>query len=116
MRNLLVVVAVVVVSLMSGGCGSGNFMVYKNGSNFYLTSNCPERKRIVCDSDEISKIVKDSGLAVALQVELKDAICFPGKEFRPLREILKGMTDKQISDLKESFQRNGYEINKPADT
>jgi len=63
-----------VVSLLVFGCGSGNFMVYKDGSNFYLTSNCPERKRIVCDADEISKIVKDSGLPVSLQADLKNGI------------------------------------------
>ena len=105
-----------VVVLMAGGCASKNFMVYKGGSNFYITSDCAEIARILCDSHDIDNIMKDSELPDSLQKELKVCICTPGKEKQTLLDTINGMTHEQQLVLKDAFRKNGYEINKPVDT
>lgn len=115
MRWILTYTAITAVALLFGGCNSSNFMVYKDGSNFYVTSNCSERKRILCDSGDIDKIVKDSGLPHSLQKALKDTTCATSKEKETLMATLEGMTPDQITVLKDAFRRNGYEINRSLD-
>ncbi|MDD2582946.1 MAG: hypothetical protein PHR66_13235 [Desulfuromonadaceae bacterium] len=115
MKKILICTALMVVALMAGGCSSNNFMVYKNGSNFYVTSDCPELKQILCYSGDIDSIMKDSNLPGSLQVELKDGICTSGKSSKHLVATLEGMTNGQITALKDAFRRNGYEINRTLD-
>lgn len=115
MRRILTCIAITVVALMLGGCSSNNFMVYKDGSNFYVTSNCSERNRIICDSGDIDNIVKDSGLPDSLQKELKDNTCASSKVKKSLMVTLEGMTNDQLTALKDAFRRNGYEINRTLD-
>jgi len=116
MQLMLAVTAIIFVALMVGGCSSRKFMVYKDGSNFYVNSDCSARQRILCDSGDVNKIVKDSGLPNTLQMELKDGICPSSNVKTSLMYTLDGMTNEQISALKDAFRKNGYEINKPVDT
>jgi hypothetical protein len=115
MRWIQTCIAITVELLILAGCSSSNFMVYKDGSNFYVTSNCTERKRILCDSGDIDIIVKDSGLPDSLQKALKDNTCATSKEKGILMVTLEGMTNVQITALKDAFRRNGYEINRTLD-
>ena len=59
MKNRLKYGIVIMAALTSTGCSSGNFMVYKNSKHFYVTSNGPELRRILCDSGDMDKITKD---------------------------------------------------------
>lgn len=93
------------------GCSSGNFMVYKDAKHFYVTSNGPELRRILCDSGDMDKIAKGSQLPDKLQKELKDGICSSNKVKERLLATLEAMTKEQRTALKQSFQKNGYDIN-----
>lgn len=86
-------------------------MVYKNSKHFYVTSNGPELRRILCDSGDMDKITKDSMLPDPLQKELKDGICTSNKVKERLLATLEGMTKEQRTALKTAFQKNGYDIN-----
>ena len=108
-------IAITILALLVGGCGSKNFLVYKDGSNFYLTSNCAARQRLLCDSGDIDRIVAGSALPQPLQRRIKEAICATGVTKPDMHQILAEMTDEQLSSLKQSFRGNGYEINKPLD-
>ncbi len=108
-------IVITALALMVGGCGSNNFLVYKDGSNFYVTSNCAARQRLLCDSGDIGRIVAGAALPRSLQDRIREAICATGVTKADLREILAGLTDEQLSSLKQSFRANGYEINKPLD-
>ena len=101
---------VVVAALGMVGCSSGNFLVYKDAKHFYVTSNGPELRRILCDSGDMTKIAKDSKLPDALQKELKDGICNSNKVKERLMATLEGMTKEQRTALKTAFQLNGYDI------
>lgn len=115
MKKKWICTALIVVVLMAGGCRSNNFMVYKDGSNFYITSDRPELKQILCYSGDIDRIMTVSNLPSSLQVELKDGICASGKATKHIVATLEGMTNGQISALKDAFRKNGYEINRTLD-
>lgn len=115
MDRILACTAITAVALMVGGCSSGNFMVYKNGRSFFVTDDSYELKLVLCDSGDIDSIVKDSELPDSLQKELKDGICASDKSKTALMNTLGKMSNEQRNALKDSFNRNGYEINKVAD-
>ena len=101
------------VLIIISSCGS-NFMVYKKGTHFYVSSTGPELRRILCDSGDMKSIAMDSGLPEGLQKELFDGICGSNKVKERLMSTLEGMTKDQRTDLKISFQKHGYEINNVA--
>src|SRR5512138_1626469 len=86
-------IAIIALALMAGGCGSNNFLVYKDGSNFYVTSKCAARQRLLCDSGDIGRIVAGSALPQSLQQRIKEAICATGVTKADMHEILAKMTD-----------------------
>ncbi|WP_224981596.1 hypothetical protein [Geomonas agri] len=106
---------ITVLALVVSGCGSNNFLVYKDGSNFFITRDCEARQRLLCDSGDIGRIVARPALPQSLQNRIKEAICAPGVTKADMHEILAEMTEEQLSSLKQSFRDNGYEINKPID-
>ncbi len=110
MYKVSIAVSLMLVLLILGACGS-NFMVYKKGEYFYVTSSGEKLKRVLCDSGDMVSIAKDSGLPKSLQKDLIEGICGKNKVKGRLLAILEGMTKEQRTDLKMSFQKHGYEIN-----
>ena len=112
MRFKTVIAAVLstVAMLTMAGCSS-NFLVYKDGKHFYVTSTGPELKRILCDSGDIKKITKASNLPEAMQLDLQDGICNSNKVRERVLATLEGMSKEQRSALKLAFQMNGYDVN-----
>lgn len=108
---MLIYAAIVVSAMLVGGCGSNNFLIYKNAKHFYVTSTGPELKRVLCDSGDMDMIVTDSKLPEAMQKELKDGICASNKVKERLMASLDGMTKEQRAALKGAFRSNGYDIN-----
>lgn len=115
MRLIQSWIAVTMAALATGGCSSGNFMVYKSGVSFYVTSDSPRLNQILCDSGDMDSIVKGSELPPSLQKELKEGVCATDKSRERLLSTLDGMTEEQQTALKDAFRRNGYEINRIAD-
>ncbi|MDD2582082.1 MAG: hypothetical protein PHR66_08825 [Desulfuromonadaceae bacterium] len=111
MQRMLTCAAIVVAALLMGGCSSNNFLVYKDAKHFYVTSNGPELKRVLCDSGDMDRIAGDSKLPDAMQKELKDGICASNKVKDRLMASLDGMSKEQRAALKEAFRHNGYDIN-----
>ena len=111
MNRMLTCAAVMAVALLAGGCSSHNFLVYKDGRHFFVTSTRPELKRVLCDSGDMDRIVRDSKLPALLQKELKDGVCATNKVRERLMATLDGMTRDQRTALKDAFRQNGYDIN-----
>jgi len=116
MPRKLLFMAIALLIMSSNGCSSGNFLVNKSSKSFYLTSNSPDLKQILCDSGDMDVIVQDSELPVPLQKTLKESICDPGKDRGRLLYILGELTNEQRVSFKKAFLKNGYEINKAADS
>lgn len=111
MHRIILCVAILVGTLLTGGCSSNNFLVYKDAKHFYVTSKGAELKRVLCDSGDMNKIAADSKLPVDLQKELKQGICGSSKVKEHLMASLDSMTREQRAALKGAFRNNGYDIN-----
>lgn len=116
MQRTLICSAIMVVLLLAGGCSSNSFMVYKDAKNFNITSTCPELKQLLCDSGDVDRVVRDSELPAPLQKTLKVDLCAFDKDKDGLKSTLDRMTKEQRAALKDAFRKNGYDINKPADS
>jgi hypothetical protein len=116
MLRKLAWLSVLIAALAAAGCASRKFVVYKEGASFHVTGDTERRKKLLCDSGDIDRVLADSGLPAAMQAEFRDCICGPAGQRQRLAGILAGMTDGQYAALKEAFVKNGYEINKVADS
>lgn len=116
MRWFPTAAAIMVLAFMASGCSTRTFMVYKDGNNFFITRDCAERHRLLCDSGDIDRVVDGSGLPDHLQLRIKEAICSTDRAKNDMQDILGELTDEQLSSLKNAFRTLGYEINKPVDT
>ena len=114
-RRIRTGIVITTLALLVGGCSSNNFLVYKDGSNFFVTSNCAARQRLLCASGDLGRIVAGAAIPQTLRDRIKEAICATGVTTADMHEILATMTAEQLSALKQSFRANGYEINKPLD-
>ncbi|KAA0895393.1 hypothetical protein [Oryzomonas rubra] len=100
-----------VLTTLTAGCGSSNFLVYKDAKHFYVTSNGATLKKVLCESGDINRILTDSRLPEATQKDLYEGICSSNKVKERLLATLEDMTPEQRSALKLAFQANGYQIN-----
>ena len=116
MRCLPAAVIIMALSLMASGCATRTFMVYKDGNNFFITRDCAERHRLLCDSGDIDRIAASSGLPEPLSSRLITAICATDGARNEMQNLLEELTEAQLSSLKNAFVTSGYEINKPVDT
>lgn len=96
--------------LLMAACSS-NFMVYKQGRHFYVTSTGQELKAVLCDSGDLKRILAESKLDLPLQGKLDESICGTGKVRERVLAVLEDMSREQRSSLKTSFQAHGYDIN-----
>lgn len=115
MQGTRIPIAALLLAIMATGCASRNFIVYKDGRSFYLASDSPDRIRILCDSGDLDRIVKDSGLPSPLGAELKERVCVLRNPRKVIMDTLDRMTKKQHAALKTAFRENGYEINRVAE-
>ncbi len=115
MRRLAPATTIIAAAFMAGGCASHNFLVYKDGSNFFITQDLAVRQQLLCDSGDIDRVITDSGLSSSLQLRIKAAICSTTRAKKDMRQILEEMTYEQLNALKNAFRKAGYEINKPLD-
>ncbi|MDU0458488.1 MAG: hypothetical protein RW306_07095 [Geobacteraceae bacterium] len=96
--------------LLMAACSS-NFMVYKQGRHFYVTSTGQELKAVLCDSGDLKRILGESKLNLPLQNKLDESICGTGKVRERVLAVLEEMSREERSNLKVSFQAHGYDIN-----
>ena len=99
--------------LFMAACSS-NFLVYKQGRHFYVTSTGQELKTILCDSGDLKRILVESKLEQPLQNKLDESICGTGKVRERVLAVLEDMSREERSSLKTSFQAHGYDINNVA--
>ncbi|WP_129127431.1 hypothetical protein [Geomonas oryzae] len=103
------------LSLALGGCSSGNFMVSKENVSFFITSDRPELRLVLCDSGDMERIARDSHLQDHLQQTLKEKICAVHKDRKDLKALLASLDKDQLAAFMDAFRKNGYEINIVAD-
>lgn len=103
--------AVALSFIMLAGCSSGDFMVSKNTDHFYVTSNGPQLRQVLCDSGDMDEIARQSKLPATLQKDLKEGICAVNKDKKRLLNTLNGMTKEQRAALEDAFRQNGYSVN-----
>lgn len=103
------------MSLALAGCSSGNFMVRKESVSFFITSDRPELRLVLCDSGDMDRIASDSHLQPPLQQTLKEKICAVRKDRKELKALLSSLDKNQLEAFMDAFRKNGYEINIVAD-
>ncbi len=106
MRGL---VAGFIVLLMSG-CSS-TFLISKDGKGYFFGSKSDAVYRLLCDSGDLRRILKD---ATRIPAEKKEFIyqsnCV-SRSGEKVKEIYASMTPDERKDLRNAFKLNGYDIN-----
>ncbi|HEY6873041.1 MAG TPA: hypothetical protein VI298_09990 [Geobacteraceae bacterium] len=111
MRNALWGLLAGSALLLLGGCSGNNFLVYKQGHHFFVTSSGKELRTVLCDSGDMKRVLLDAKLAAPLSQELNDSICGQEKVRDRVLAVLEKMTPEERSRLKMAFRMNDYDIN-----
>lgn len=96
--------------LLVGGCSS-TFLISKDGKGYFFGSKSEAIYRMLCDSGDLRKILKD---ATKIPEPTKEAIyqsnCI-NRSGERVKEIYAAMTPEERKDLRNAFKLNGYDIN-----
>ena len=114
MRKSIHVVLLLVIAILVSGCADKNFLVYKGGYHFFVTSDGTELRTILCDSGDLRQILSEVELSAQTKKGLNDSICGSGKVRERVLAVLEGMTKEERMALKLAFGHHGYDINNVA--
>lgn len=96
--------------LLVSGCSS-TFLISKDGKGYFFGSKSDAIYRLLCDSGDLKKILKD---ATRIPDSTKEAIyqsnCV-NRSGEKVKEAYASMTAEERKDLRNAFKMNGYDIN-----
>lgn len=106
MKRLIVGFLILLVS----GCSS-TFLISKDGKGYFFGSKSDAIYRMLCDSGDLRKILKDATkIPETTKEEIYQFNCV-NRSGERVKEIYAAMTPEERKDLRNAFKLNGYDIN-----
>lgn len=106
MKRLIVGFLILLVS----GCSS-TFLISKDGKGYFFGSKSDAIYRMLCDSGDLRKILKDATrIPETTKEEIYQSNCV-NRSGERVKEIYAAMTPEERKDLRNAFKLNGYDIN-----
>lgn len=106
MKRFLVGLMIFLVS----GCSS-TFLISKDGKGYFFGSKSDAIYRLLCDSGDLRKILKDAKKIPEDTRELIYKSNCINRSAEKVKEIYAAMTPEERKDLRNAFRLNGYDIN-----
>jgi len=97
-------------SLCMGACAS-TFVASKDGKGYYLGNSSGSAFKLFCESGDLNTILSSTKLPAPLKDSLYSANCGTARSKEGVRSVYTSMTPEQRKDLRQAFQKNGYDIN-----
>lgn len=102
--------AVLAATVITGGCSS-TFLVSKDGKGYFFGSRSEAIYKMLCESGDLAKVLKETGLPKEMKEALYRYNCTAERSGEKVKEIYAAMTHDQRKDLRNAFKGNGYDIN-----
>ncbi|HET6516505.1 MAG TPA: hypothetical protein VFG09_15235 [Thermodesulfovibrionales bacterium] len=100
----------VLFALILAACTS-TFLVSKDGKGYFLGSKTNDYYKMLCESGDLKKVLRDTHFDQTLQDDLYKYNCSPERSGEKVRQIYASMSSEQRRDLRRAFTKNGYDIN-----
>lgn len=96
--------------LLVSGCSS-TFLISKDGKGYFFGSKSDAIYKMLCDSGDLRKILKDATkISEATKEQIYQSNCI-NRSGEKVKEIYAAMTPEERKDLRNAFKLNGYDIN-----
>jgi hypothetical protein len=96
--------------ILTAGCAS-TFVASKDGKGYHLGNSSNAAYEMFCKSGDLKKILAETSFDQNLRDNLYESNCGVDKSSKKVKEIFASMTPAQRKELRQSFKKNGYEIN-----
>ena len=90
---------------------SSTFVVSKDGKGYFLGSKTNDVYKMLCESNDLRKVLADTHFDQELKDNLYKFTCSPERSGEQVKKIYASMSSEQRKDLRKAFAKNGYEIN-----
>ena len=109
-RIMMIITIIAAAALIVGGCSS-TFVASKDGKGYHLSSSSNAAYEMFCQSGDLTKILADTSFDQQLSNSLYQSNCGSERSSQKVKQIFASMTPAQRKELRQSFKKNGYEIN-----
>lgn len=109
MKKHIFVLLIAAGACAAAGCTS-TFMVVKNGKGFHLGSGSATAYKVLCETGDLKLVLSDTGLPQQTRDDIYRFNCLE-RSREKIKAIYAGLAPAERKDLRQSFQRHGYEIN-----
>lgn len=93
-------------------CTASTFVASKDGKGYYLGSDSQAAFQMFCESGDLAKILAQTGqIDQNMRDDLYRYNCGPDRSTAKVKQLFASMTKAQRKELRQSFKRNGYDIN-----
>lgn len=96
--------------LLITGCSS-TFLISKDGKGYFFGSKSDAIYRMICDSGDLKKILRDVTLIPQSTRDLIYQSNCIERSGEKVQEIYTSLTPEERKDLRRAFKLNGYDIN-----
>jgi hypothetical protein len=98
-----------IAALVTSACSS-TLRVSKDGRAFALGSRAETGYKILCASGDLLRVLHDTTLPPELKDALTQSLCSAERSPEKAKLLYSAMTDEQQKDLRQSFERSGYDL------
>lgn len=109
-RRLATIILAGSTLFMVAGC-TNNILVTKHGERYFLATKQSGLKKLLCDSGDMTEILKEAQLGKPLEQRIYATICSEKVDKEKVLALLDDMTKEEREQLKVAFSRNGYDVN-----
>ena len=100
----------VLAAFFAFGCSSNRFLIYKNGKAYYFATRQEGLHHMLCDSGDFKKVLDGSTVPESSKDALYRYNCVQ-QDCNKVQALYVSLTPDQRRSIRESFEKQGYEIN-----
>ncbi len=104
------VIYISILALMINGCSS-TFILYKEGRGYYFGSERKELNTMLCERGDLNRVLERTSSITSEKKGLFFRYTCLEPDRVKIRELFSTLTEDERKELKDSFRKEGYDIN-----
>ncbi len=106
------VISMAVFSMLLAGCGGpSTFIVSKDNRAYYLHRESKGLRRMLCESGDFRKILKDAAIPEDVKEGFYRYVCTEERSTEKVIALYTFLTPEERKAIKKAFVKNGYAVN-----
>ncbi len=100
-----------IILSMLAGCKPSTFIISKNNMAYYFGMESKVLYRIVCESGDFKKVLRDANIRKEFKKDFYNYTCTENRSNESVISLYTILTPMEKKSLKRAFIKQGYRIN-----